>query len=118
MIATLATVRIVLFTKARTRMKSRVCSTVRKFSHRYQPCWGRENSRSEDSCGFLAAVRKMKTNGTMKTTIDTRIATMPSRYRCRKRRTVIGRRSARGIRPLASAVVMVRVRVMIPPAGE
>jgi hypothetical protein len=79
MIVTDPTVSVVELMNARRTMKLRVCSTSTMFSHACHPCVGSENSSSEASCGFLTAVRMMNRNGTMKTTIETRIAMMPTR---------------------------------------
>ena len=73
MIATLTTVRTVLFTKARTTMPSRVASTSARFSPNAQFV-GQENSSRDASDASLAAVRKMNANGTRKTTTDARMA--------------------------------------------
>ncbi len=70
MMATLATVRIVLLMNARTSRQSRVCEHRDEVVEELPTRSASVNSRSDASAGVLPAVRKMNANGTMNTTID------------------------------------------------
>ena len=74
---TLATVRMTLLIMAVRNMPSRAFQTSTTFSHSCQSV-GQVNSSWLASARPLAAVSRMKTNGTTKTTIDARIATTPA----------------------------------------
>src|SRR6478735_10307170 len=80
MIATAATVRIVLLTNARTMRKSRVLRTVTRLSKNAQ--WvGQLNFSAAASFWVLPAVRTMKANGTRNTKTAMMSATDPPTHR-------------------------------------
>ncbi len=85
MTITLATVSTMLLTKARIRIAVRSARTAAMLSHSFHSL-GQLKASIEASGAVLAAVTRMKANGTRKTTTDTAMAIVPTVHRRTARR--------------------------------